>query len=171
MPDNIPITAGTGTTVATDLVDDGAGARHFQINKLAFGADNTATQVSSGNPLPVRLNGVSSGGPTKFSLASAASINATSVKASAGQVYHVSVTNSGTSVAYLKLYDKASAPNPASDVPVWRLMIPAGGGVIDPYVFGMSFATGIAFLISSSAGDTGSGAVGANVVLVNMTYI
>ena len=40
---------GDGAVVATDEV----GGRHFQIAKLAYGDDGTATQVSETNPLPV----------------------------------------------------------------------------------------------------------------------
>jgi hypothetical protein len=51
MTDNIDIKDAAGNTqvAATDLV----GGRHFQIVKTAFGANDTATQVSSADPLPV----------------------------------------------------------------------------------------------------------------------
>lgn len=50
MPDDVSITAGSGTTVATDEI----GGRHFQRVKPAFGADGTAGDVTVDNPLPVR---------------------------------------------------------------------------------------------------------------------
>lgn len=56
MADNIAITAGAGTSVATD--DDGTA--HHQYVKLEFGADNTQTKVSTSNPLPVTAVGASS---------------------------------------------------------------------------------------------------------------
>jgi len=49
MADNIAITPGTGATVAADDV----GGLLFQRIKPTFGADGTATDVSSTNPLPV----------------------------------------------------------------------------------------------------------------------
>lgn len=49
MPDGVPITAGAGTTVATDLI----GGSHFQRTKLTFGVDGVATDVSATDPLPV----------------------------------------------------------------------------------------------------------------------
>ncbi len=48
MADNIAITAGAGTTIATDEV----GSAHYQYVKPAFGVDGTATIVSTTNPLP-----------------------------------------------------------------------------------------------------------------------
>lgn len=52
MADNIAVTAGSGTTIATDDV----GGAHYQYVKPAFGADGTATIVSSSNPLPAALS-------------------------------------------------------------------------------------------------------------------
>lgn len=49
MADNVAITAGTGTTVATDEV----GGVHYQRVKVAHGADGAATDVSTSSPLPV----------------------------------------------------------------------------------------------------------------------
>ena len=53
MADNVAITAGAGTTIATD--DDGIA--HHQYVKLEFGADNTQTKVSTTDPLPVNAGG------------------------------------------------------------------------------------------------------------------
>lgn len=50
MADNISVTAGTGTTVATDDI----GGVHYQIVKQAYGALDAATLVSSASPFPVR---------------------------------------------------------------------------------------------------------------------
>lgn len=57
MADNIDITAGSGTKVATD--DDGTA--HHQYVKLEFGADNTQTKVSSSDPLPITIANLSAG--------------------------------------------------------------------------------------------------------------
>lgn len=51
MADNIAVTAGSGTTVATDEV----GGAHYQYVKTAFGADGTATLTSTSNPFPSSL--------------------------------------------------------------------------------------------------------------------
>lgn len=53
MTDNVPITAGAGTSVATDDI----GGVHYQITKLAFGALDTATLVATGSGLPVAVQG------------------------------------------------------------------------------------------------------------------
>lgn len=54
MVDNIAITAGSGTTVATDDV----GGTHYQIIKTAFGALDTATVTSTTDRFPVAAAGI-----------------------------------------------------------------------------------------------------------------
>jgi hypothetical protein len=49
MADNVAITAGAGTTIATDDV----GGVQYQRVKIGVGADGSATDVSSAAPLPV----------------------------------------------------------------------------------------------------------------------
>lgn len=61
MADDVTITPGTGATIATDDV----GGRQFQRVKATFGADGTATDVSSANPLPVVQTGALPAGTNK----------------------------------------------------------------------------------------------------------
>ncbi|QDP53221.1 MAG: hypothetical protein GOVbin7744_24 [Prokaryotic dsDNA virus sp.] len=49
MADNTTITAGTGTTIATDEI----GGAHYQRVKVTYGADGSTTDVSDSNPLPI----------------------------------------------------------------------------------------------------------------------
>lgn len=49
MANNVPITAGAGTSVATDDVS----GVHYQVVKLALGDEDVATRVTSSNPLPI----------------------------------------------------------------------------------------------------------------------
>jgi len=56
MADNVTL-PGTGAVVATDEVNDGAGLRQFQVIKPAYGADGSATLVSTSNGLPVQAVG------------------------------------------------------------------------------------------------------------------
>lgn len=51
MSDNVPITAGAGTSIASD---DIGGVQHQRV-KVEYGADGSATDVSATNPLPVML--------------------------------------------------------------------------------------------------------------------
>lgn len=121
----------------------------------------------------VGIIGRTSGGLTLSRTLSAASTNATSVKASAGQVFWIYCTNTNAAVRYLKLYNKASAPTVGSDTPVATLAIPgntAGAGFHLQSPLGLTFGTGIAFAITTGVADADTGAVAANEVVVNLGY-
>lgn len=120
--------------------------------------------------LPSVLTAKTSGGLTIHSAVSGASTNATSVKGSAGQLYNLIATNNGTGVAYLKIYDKATAPTVGTDTPAIRIMLPAGGGARLPDNFGLPMASGLAYGITAGAADNDTTAVSAAQVLVNLFY-
>lgn len=118
-------------------------------------------------------NAATTGGTTLFSAVSAATTNATSVKASAGQIYKVTAFNIASTPRYLKIYNKASSPTVGTDVPVDRIIIPgntAGAGVSVNIPVGDAYATGIALAITAGIADSDTTAVGANEVTVNIGY-
>lgn len=93
---------------------------------------------------------------------SANSTNLTSVVTAATPVYCLFMGNSGGTHAFLKLYDKATAPVLASDTPFATILIPANLTVdveIDAF-----FTNGIAYAITGGAGDTDTVAVAAGQV-------
>lgn len=115
-----------------------------------------------------------SGGATMHSLISAASVNATVVSATPGQIYGLQVFNLNAAARYLKLYDKATTPA-QTDTPVKRLLIPGGGttvgaGFVYPAVYGLEFLLGIGYRLTTGIADSDTGAVAASEILVNMDY-
>ena len=113
-------------------------------------------------------------GATPSKVISAASTNATSVKASVGKVFSIVAFNLNAAPRYLKLYDKASAPTVGTDTPKWVLMIPgntAGAGFSIPLPMPLKFANGIALAITTGIADTDTGAVAANEIVVNLGWI
>lgn len=114
------------------------------------------------------------GGATPYKLVSAASTNATSLKASAGQVYMITVSSVNAAARYLKLYNKASAPTVGTDTPVHTFIIPgntAGAGSNIPIpACGLEFDTGIAFALTTEATDAGTTGVAASEIVVNIAY-
>lgn len=120
-----------------------------------------------------QLRASTTGGATATKLISAASTNATSVKASAGTLYMVSAINLNAAARYLKFYNKASAPTVGTDTPVLTFAIPgntAGAGFIISVPQGIEFTTGIAFALTTAAADADTGAVAASEIIVNLAY-
>ena len=104
-------------------------------------------------------------------LNSAATTNATVVKATTGTVLALSLTNLGATPAFLKLYNKATAPVVGTDVPVAVIAIPANGDdQIEFGRLGLRFSVGIAYAVTGAAAIADVTAVAASQVLMAMSY-
>ena len=110
--------------------------------------------------------------PTQSTINSAASTNATSVKASGGTIYGINVSNTGAAARYVKLYNKASAPTVGTDVPVLTIPVATNSIIsLDMGAVGLRLGTGIALAITAGSADTDTVAVGASEVKVTSAYI
>jgi hypothetical protein len=143
---------------ATDSVDEGdAGAARMTLDRKQI----------------VTILPHTAGGLTMHKAVSAASTNATSLKASAGQIYGIQVFNVNAAARYLKLYNKATAPTVGTDTPVKTIMIPgntAGAGAVIAWPPGIAFGTGIAYALTTGIADSDTGAVAASELVVNIDY-
>jgi hypothetical protein len=121
----------------------------------------------------IGLVGRSSGsGMLRSTIQSAATTNATSVKASAGQVYAIVAGTTTAAIAYLKLYNKASAPTVGTDTPVMTIPLPASGNtVVITFSVGDVFGTGIAYAITGGAAISDTTAVATNQVTGFIQYV
>lgn len=106
---------------------------------------------------------------TNHSIVSANSTNATVVKASAGHVYTIVVSNLNAAVRYLKFYNKATAPTVGTDVPIWRIAIPPNSvPVVIPLPNPIPFSAGISYALTTGITDADATAVAASEILVNL---
>lgn len=129
--------------------------------------------VASGTNIPVVLQPTTAGGCTISSTLIASGTNATPVKASAGQLYKIEVTNNSANIGYLKLYNTAGTPTAGSGTPVIRLMCPgnaSGTGAFSTYDNGVAFGTGIGFTFTGGIADNDTTSVAASAFIVNLYY-
>lgn len=110
------------------------------------------------------------GGASVSRTISAATTNATSVKASPGTVYGLTVNNVNAAVRYLKFYNKASAPTVGTDTPVLTIALPPADVTSVPFPVGVEFSTGIAFALTTGVADADTAAVAANEHVVHVFY-
>ena len=127
-------------------------------------AQASATQAVSGSITATPVT------PTALNISSAATTNATAVKTSAGTLYSLVVSNVGAAAAFVKLYNKASAPTVGTDVPVLTIPVPASGVVSLDFSVGHRFTTGIALAITNLAPDSDTTAVAAAQVKAILAY-
>ena len=109
--------------------------------------------------------------PTKARVQSAATTNLTVVKLGPGAISDIVVANNGAAVAYMRLYDLARLPVPASDVPFVTLILAANGfqttySPPNP----PAFAAGLVYDITTGAADTDTTAPLANQVAGEINY-
>jgi hypothetical protein len=106
-------------------------------------------------------------------LQGAASINATLVRAASTQLMEISVFNPTAAIIYLKLYNKATAPAPATDSGLLMdvIPVPVNGRVgIEYGSLGKRFPAGLALATTTGAANTDATAPAAGIV-INGTYL
>lgn len=91
------------------------------------------------------------------------------VQASTGVISNISVGNQSGAAAFLKFYNKASAPTSA-DTPVFVLRLPTGGGNNPHLVRPLYFSAGIAFRITTGVAFNDTGALTTNDVVVSLGF-
>ena len=139
------------------------GGQSFTLNSGTNLAGDIALQLRStgGQLLIARL------------LSAAANTNSTLVKSSAGKLFSITGYNAATSVRYLKLYNKASAPTVGTDTPVATIALaPSAAFHINWADIGLTFATGIGFGLTTGSADADTGAPTAgDIVGLNAYYV
>lgn len=155
----------------------------YQRVKVCFGADNSSSDVSTSNGLPVNnLAGTAAigdvgmqyranatGGATRYHLISANTTNAAVVKASAGRLIGWSVYNDNAATRYVKFHNQTTTPTAGSGV-VMTLAIPSKQVREMQLPGGIGFATGIAITTTTGIADNDSAAVAANDLSIDLFY-
>lgn len=108
---------------------------------------------------------------TPYILNSAASTNGALILTGSSGITAFYATNTGASPAYVKLYNKATAPAVATDIPAMIIPVPAAVGGVPgiatfPCGFGYRFALGLGIAITGGAADTDTTAIAAGQVKV-----
>lgn len=106
-----------------------------------------------------------------FSAVSAATTNLTSVTPKSSILTGWYIMNTSAATRYVRLYNKGTAPVPASDTPVLRIPLPAGDGTNLSLSTGpIYFGNGLAFDITAGAADTDTTVVAAGDVTINLFF-
>lgn len=160
-----------------------ASYRYIRVRATAF-TSGTQTWTLKGHPgsaenmpffPPVVVSGAATTtpvNPTTHFLSSAATTNATSVKATAGNLYAVVVTNQNAASRCLKLYNKATAPTVGTDVPKMTIQVPANSAVsLNLGPVGVRFDTGIALAMTTLGTIADTTAVAVNDLESCLSYI
>lgn len=172
MADNFVTNAGSGgSTFASDEIS----SVQYPRVKLTLGADGTNDgDTALGNPMPVRNTPMASDGCDVFR---SLDLDETEeeVKASAGCVYGVWVSNVATTTRYLKFYN-ATAANVTVGTTTPLLTLPVPGNASDDItgVFSMAhgirFSTAITLAATTGLADNDTGAPATGDVICQVFY-
>lgn len=116
------------------------------------------------------------GGASSFHLVAAASNNSTSIATGNHVVYSVELGGIGAAPAYLKFYDKASAPTCGTDTPIKTLIIPAaataanGAASNTAMPLGLQVKLGLGICVTAGIADSDNTSVAATTFIVNIDY-
>ncbi len=141
---------------------------HAQPVHIMGGALSAGTNAVGDVGIQYRAN--ATGAATIKHIISAASTNATNVKASAGRVVGWSFVNTTGSIQYVKLHNTAGTPTAGSGV-VQTIAIPANGVNNMPLGGGgIGFATGIGYTIVTGSADADTTSTTAGSVVGDLFY-
>lgn len=142
-------------------------------NTTAWKIDGSAVtqpvSIAAAVSVNATLKPATSGGYTPFHLMSAASTNATNIKASAGQLYGWFIYNSNAAARKVAFHNTAGTPTAGASV-LFSLMIPPLSGANVFTDVGIPFSTGIAITTVTGLADNDTAAVAANDLNINLFY-
>lgn len=169
----VPSISASATNNITQL-----GGQNVTLGNGTVGAGTLRITIASDSTGTVAITQADNG-LSVARLSSAASNNATSVTAANTTLYGIFCTNNSTSVApSLKIYNKASAPAPATDnaLIVMNFQVSAAsasnvlGGFNITFPEGIALPTGFGYALVANMADTDNTSTSATIVYCNMSY-
>jgi hypothetical protein len=146
------------------------------IGKLAANSgvdigDVDVTSISAGTNAIGNVGVVprTTGGLTTFHLVSAGSTNATSVKASAGQLFGWYIYNSNAAARKVAFHNTAGTPTAGASV-FFSVVIPPTSAANVFSEIGIAFGTGIGITTVTELTDAGGTGVAASDLIINLFY-
>lgn len=144
---------------------------------LPTGAATETTLASVDGKLPALSGGAvpvqpaqTSGGCLAHHVISAASTNATNVKASAGQVYAIIVRNTAGAVRKIAFHNNSGTPTAGAGIYFVIILNNTAAPVTYTWPTGVAFSSGIAYTMVTGSANSDATAVGANEIYMELFY-
>lgn len=115
-------------------------------------------------------------GATPYHLVATNSTNSNLIQIGQHTVFSIELGGIGAAPAYVKLYDKATAPTCGTDIPVKTLIIPVastaanGAGSNLPFPIGIQVQNGLGICVTGGIADNDATSVAASSFVVNVDY-
>lgn len=160
-----------GASPTLGVFNDATVSGHIQGVKLIDATAGSTTPVgTSGNPLWTQSSAAGLAATTGYHAVSASSNNAAVIKDSSGSLVAVHVFNEAIYPVYVKFYNKATTPSPASDTPIATVGVQAG--LPRDVTFRLSALTnGLGIAIVKNIADNDNTAIIAGDCVVDVEYL
>lgn len=160
----VPISGGSGGS--SGLTD-----AQLRASAVPVSGPLTDTQLRASAVKMIADASAATGGVLGAKVLSAATTNATVVKATPGRVYGLQLSNTATAYRYFKFYNIATAPVVGTTPVIAIVGVPPGGRASLSSVQGMYFSAGIAYSIVTGAADADTTATAAGEVAGSVSYL
>lgn len=160
----------TATNLSTNIAQVGGTATPTNAGAVAAGVLRTVLTNDYSSTANIRLQGSTTNGTTTSNLNSAATTNATNLKATAGLLYSVTANNTTAAAKFIRFYNLAAAPTVGTSTPVLVITVPANSSVSFSWPLGMTFSTGIGYSITNAAAYLDATAVAAGDVQLTVQW-
>lgn len=134
-----------------------------------IGTGSIAAGTNAIGDVGIQVRANATGAATGLNVVSAASANATNVKASAGRVLGWNFQNTTATIQYVKFHNIATAPTAGAGV-VYTIGIPANGSVSESHPAGIAFTTGIGYTIVTGSAATDATATTLGAVVGGLVF-
>lgn len=91
------------------------------------------------------------------------------VKGNQTELHYLNIGNTNSSVVYLKLYNKATAPTVGTDIPVYTYLLPASSVYAEQNVDPAYFPLGLGIAVTTTSADNSSTAP-SSALVINLRY-
>lgn len=168
----LPTTTNVGTeNEANPIATSLQGVQYVMV----VSEDGALERGTATTPTVTQPAAAASGGADGLSYISAGSTeDEHAVKATAGTLYSITVTNTNAAVRYLKCEnDTAANTAPGTDTPEFRMAIPGattGAGFTTSFPVGFSFSTALTCWLVTGAADSDVAEVAANEIMVFYSF-
>jgi hypothetical protein len=130
-----------------------------------------AAGISLAADVGIQYRATATGAASAVKVISAATTNPNLVKGAAGRVVGYDLINNATAVRYVKLFSKATAPVPGTDIPIAIISIGANGGKAQASIpGGLGFALGIGYSIVAGSADLDTTAIASGDVVGTILF-
>lgn len=160
----------TATTAGTTAFQISTGQQTNVVSIQNGVTTSPAASITLIGDVGVQYRPTATGAASRHHLVSAATTNATIVKAGAGRLIGWTVSNTNAAWRYVKIHNTATTPAAGTGI-IQTVGIPPNQTISFKLEGGMSFTTGIGVTTVTGAADADATAVGANDLIIDIFFL